>query len=118
MWKVVFSDLFERKLKFFRKKHEDVLEALLENLRRTIEVLTLAKNPQDLVKYGKVRNEGNGLLAVDQRGAPRKLREARLYFFPDPDTLTLHLITIGFKDTQPDDCKSGWDYIRSLKGVQ
>ena len=65
MWKVVFSGLFERKLKIFRKMHQNVLEALLENLTRTIDILPVVKNPQDLVKYGKVRNEGNGLLAVD-----------------------------------------------------
>ena len=115
MWEFLHSDKFQRQLKRFGKKHGATLEALLENLATVHETVQISDSPQNIVRLGKVRNEGRGLYAVDQRGAPFKLPEARLYFYLELETCMIHLIAIGFKKSQKHDILWGHDYIHKLE---
>lgn len=103
MWQVYASDVYQRREKRFANRHETVLYALHKNLTNVQKILQFTNNPRNLAQHSKVRNEGGGLFAIDQRGAKRKLREARLYFYPDFEAKIIHLLTIGFKQSQSND---------------
>lgn len=103
MWQLYPSEAYLRREKRLAKKHETVLGALYKNLANVQNILQFTNNPRNIAQHSKVRNEGGGLFAIDQRGAKRKLREARLYFYPDFEAKTIHLLTIGFKQSQSND---------------
>lgn len=106
-WTLQPTDTYSTKLEWFQKRQPGILLALLQNLEKCIEALEgHDAKPSQLTKYGHIRPERyRGLLAIDQRGAPRRVRETRLYILPIEETKTIHLITIGFKSTQQADLK-------------
>ena len=115
MWRLAVTEQYQRKKEWFSKKHPGILIALLNNVQRCLDTLNLGTKPAQLVKLGHVHNEKyRGLIAVDQRGASRKLRETRLYLVPEEQNMTIHLITIGFKDTQRDDHKICRTYVDKI----
>ena len=115
-WVVETSELYDRREAWFLKKHVSALKAVHTNLDTAIDLLNDGIPPEHLHTYGHIRKEGNrGLLAIDQRGTPfKKLRETRLYVFPEKETRVLHLITINYKDTQQEDIKRCKKFISDL----
>jgi len=118
MWTLEPSAIFPGKLKRYQKKHSEAAKAVLDNLDTYHKALLAgAKPPQ--IRRGFVHDEPNGVFAIDQRGAERKQRETRLYVYPDEETQTLYLITIGDKSTQKrqdlTDCREFVDDLRKAR---
>ncbi len=99
MWGIEPSTQYEKDLKWYEKKREQELIAVLTNLSRFLILLKVSKNSK-CVEAGYLHKEPRGVIAVDQKGLRGNLRETRLYTLPIDETKTLHLITIGDKDTQ------------------
>ncbi len=115
MWEIELSDKYLRKQKQFSRRHPAVLEALRFNADRYHKALSAGVNPMQIT--GGVRPEKyHGLVAIDTRGAPRKTAVARLYLYPDTEAQVLHFITMGFKNTQPDDLKEAKRYVDEVRG--
>lgn len=55
------------------------------------------------IKHGFMHDEGQGAIAIDQKGGGKNLAQTRLYIFPDTEAEILHLITIGDKRSQKKD---------------
>jgi len=116
MWEIEPSDEYLKKLKRFSKKHPAVLDALRFNADRYHKILCAGVNPMHITR-GFVHPEGyHGLVAVDTRGGPQKTAAARLYLYPDTETQVLHFITMGFKNTQPNDLKVARRYVDEVRG--
>ena len=76
------------------------------NLAVFVEALNAGSMPLQILKmHTFVHVEPQGIFAIAQgkKGSRGNLAETRLYVYPDTDQQTLHLLTIGTKDTQPDD---------------
>ena len=114
MWKVQQSDRFIIRRKLYEKKRPKELEAVIRNLRKYSRALQESEHPQ-LIKFGSIHNEKKGVLALDQGGSKESLQETRLYLYPDFETKTLHLITIGNKNQQKHDIAFCHRYIKDLK---
>ncbi len=85
------------------------LEWVLRNLTTYLSQLDEGVNPLQIVKLRFVHNEVDGIYAVDQKGGPKNLAEIRLYLFPHVPSKTLHLLTIGDKNSQSrdiNDCRA------------
>ncbi|HEV3386318.1 MAG TPA: hypothetical protein VG097_15965 [Gemmata sp.] len=89
-------------MKHFAKKHRNELAAMLDNLDTYLKTLQSGVNPKQ-IRLGFTHDEADGAIAIDQRGAKGKPTQTRLYVYPDPDTQTLYLITIGDKTSQRED---------------
>ena len=109
MWESQPTDVFKRKLEWYTKKRPKELEWALRNLNTYLGQLDEGVNPLQIVKLRFVHNEHNGIYAVDQKGGPKNLAEIRLYLFPHVPSKTLHLLTIGDKNSQSrdiNDCRA------------
>ncbi len=73
--------------------------AVLNNLDKYKEAVDAGTDPQK-VQRGFIHPETMGIIAIDQKGHAPNLRETRLYIYPEVETRTIYLITIGDKDTQ------------------
>ncbi len=102
MWKQEPSAEFERRLKKFAKKHRNELKAVLRNLERYFAALDEGTQPAQ-VQGGFIHHEPDGVIALDQKGGGPNLAQTRLYVYPHVPSSTLHLLTLGGKDTQHDD---------------
>jgi ribosomal protein S2 len=71
-------------------------------------------NPAQMVKQSFVHNERTGVQAIDQSPLRKGHKALRLYVYPDTDTNTLHLITVGEKDQQSRDVNECCDYVKEL----
>ena len=75
--------------------------------------------PPQQITAGFIHQEPGGVKAIDQKG-PRKgiggtPKEGRLYVFPEEESKTLHLITIGDKNSQQKDLADCRKFMRDLK---
>jgi hypothetical protein len=61
------------------------------------------------------RSEPCGAYAVDQKGGGTGLKVTRLYIYPHKTTKTLHLITLGDKDTQESDIVFVTGFVNGVK---
>jgi len=117
-WEIKESDFFERKLIRFRKNNKGLDELLFDNLDTCFNALQAGSLPVN-IKAGFIHREPDGVKAIDQKGQRKpgmgKPKEARLYFFPDTDTNTLHLITVGDKNSQKADITDCIDFVKDLK---
>lgn len=117
-WKIQESVLFERRLIRFRKNNKGLDELLFDNLDTYFNALQAGSLPVN-IKAGFIHREPYGVKAIDQKGRKKpglgKPKEARLYIFPDTDTNTLHLITVGDKNSQKADITDCIDFVKDLK---
>lgn len=114
MWKTRETEEFARRLKQFAKKYRRETLAMLNNLDTYLKTLQAGVNPQQ-VRHGFTHSETHGAIAIDQKGTEGKAAQTRLYVYPDPDTSTLNLITIGDKRSQRDDNATCREFIVSLR---
>ena len=114
-WNIEPTDKFSRKYKLFEKKHEDELIAMWNNLDTYLKTLQKTDNPQ-VITGGYIHPEGQGIVAIDQTKAERKLKETRLYIYPDIRTKKLFLLTIGDKKTQQHDIQHSKDCVKMIRG--
>jgi len=67
------------------------------------------------VSHGFMHTETHGAVALDARGLKPKGAQTRLYVYPDVETETLWLITIGDKVSQRDDNSTCREWIVGLR---
>lgn len=113
-WKLELSEIFESRFKKFQKKHTIEAQSMLNNLDTYLSVLNEGVNPIN-IKAGFLHNEPDGIKAIDQKGGKGKLRQSRLYIYPDIRTKTVHVISVGDKSTQRRDINECRHYIKPLK---
>ena len=56
-----------------------------------------------------------GVHAIDQSPLKKGFKELRLYVYPETDTTTLHVLTVGDKGQQHDDVRECCEYVRPLR---
>jgi len=106
------SSLFERRYKWFEKKRPRELKAMLVNLHKLKSALDDGVVP-NLVTGGFVHREPRGVIAIDQSGCEGAAQEMRLYVYPKNSTI--HLITIGDKQSQQADLKDCDRFVEQLR---
>jgi hypothetical protein len=55
------------------------------------------------------------VVAIDQKGEGKNLAQTRLYVFPDLETETLYLITLGDKQSQKADIAACRTFVTGLR---
>ena len=114
MWSLEPSTQFQKDQKWYEKKHASELAAVFRNLQRYLALLNVSKNCK-CVEAGYLHKEPGGVIAVDQKGFAGNLQETRLYTFSIDATKTVHLITIGNKDSQHSDIEYSKQFIEQFR---
>ncbi len=122
-WELEESGFFKDKMSQFRKKNEDVVLLISDNLDTYFKTLKKGIHPQQIsTKF--IHREPEGVKAIDQSGSRKKLgiggkpKEGRLYVFPDVESKRLYLITIGDKKSQSADLADCKGFIKDLKNLE
>lgn len=116
MWGIFKTDHYERRLKRYEKKKNKRLElaAVLNNLDIFLKSLQAGKTPKPFA-YGFLHSEPADVIAIDQKGAGAKIAATRLYVYPDMQTETLYLLTLGDKATQPADIEDCKTFVKQIR---
>ena len=114
MWKINLSEKCERRLKEYSKKHRNEFVAVSDNFVSYYKTLESGIKPP-LITGGFIHKEPKGIIAIDQKGGKGKLKQTRLYIYPNDMTNTLHLITLGDKHSQIEDIKDSVEFITSIR---
>ena len=117
MWTIEPSTQWQKEQKWYDKKRPDELAAVLRNLQRFSALLSVSKNSK-CVEAGYLHKEPSGVIAIDQKGFSGNLQETRLYTFVIDATQTIHLITIGNKDSQHSDIEYSKEYVKQFESEQ
>lgn len=112
-WTLTITDKYERMYKRYEKKSPKIINALANNLDTYFRTLEDLGSPQNITSKFVHREQG-GVKAIDQSGSEEKLKETRLYIYPDTTKKILHLITIGDKGSQPADVKLCSSYVKKI----
>ena len=115
-WCLGVTEKYERTFKICEKKQPNELIAVLRNLDVYFQALNELDNPL-LIKAGFIHPEGQGIIAIDQKGGKQKvkLKQTRLYLFPDTEKRILNLLIVGDKQSQRLDIKYCKDFIAQIK---
>jgi hypothetical protein len=115
MWEPETTADFERQAKWYAKKRPRELRAVLENASTYLKALRNGALPQDKC-FCFQHAEPHGVWAITEKGGHGKgLAVTRLYVFPDADTEALYQITIGDKQSQPDDIQFCSEFVADLR---
>jgi putative component of toxin-antitoxin plasmid stabilization module len=117
-WVLVHTAPFEQAAKWYQKKRKREYEAVLRNLGRYRDILDLGTKSLQMTLLGFVHDERKGVHALSEAGGGKGLQATRLYLYPDEETRTIHLITIGDKKSQPDDVKQAQAYVAKQREQQ
>ena len=112
MWTIKwYGDATSRKKSIIKKNEHETLN-VLDNLDTLHIALCAGTKPEQLKNLRFVRSEPSGILAIDQRGPGKgtRMKQLRLYVYPDESDAVLHVMTFGNKSTQKED-------IRLCKGT-
>jgi len=96
------------------KKHPDEFKNTIKNLDtyiKTLEEGVPLEQAKRVLPF--VHNEKNGLLAIDQR-PPKGGFQLRLYIYPSESDHTVYITSIGDKQSQQGDIKTGHRFIETL----
>ena len=104
MWVFQPTDVYEKRVEKWPKKHRRELKAMLDNLDTFVGALNKGAK-QEHARFGFVHPEPGGVLAIDQKGGGAGLKQTRLYIFPEKRPQIIHLITLGDKDSQKADIR-------------
>lgn len=114
MWKLQPAPTFERAEKRYGKKRPGELAAVLRNLGRLLQRLNELPDCR-AVHFGFLHTEPHGVWAIDQHGPSKvRLQETRLYVFPSGRDMTLHIITVGNKNSQASDIQVAAAFVATL----
>jgi hypothetical protein len=113
MWGILKTDQYLRRHKRYDKKKKNELLAVLNNLDIFLKSLHSGKKPKPLI-YGFLHGEPSDVIAIDQTGGA-KLAATRLYVYPDAETETLYLLTLGDKSTQGADIRDCKRFVQQIK---
>lgn len=117
MWRVRQTDEYDRQLKWFYKKRSAETDVVLDNLETFLEALNRGFSPKPPA-FGFLHIEPTDMLAIDQSGSGRKLRQTRLYVYPDTAKEHLWLLTIGDKSTQRNDIEKCKRFVGQIKALR
>lgn len=117
MWTVEISTQYLKEQKWYDRKRPDELAAVLRNLQRYLSLLNVSKNSK-CVEAGYLHKEPSGVVAIDQKGFSANLQETRLYSFAIDAAKTVHLITIGNKDSQHSDIEYSKEFVKQFESDQ
>lgn len=67
------------------------------------------------IKAGFIHHEPDGIKAIDQKGGKGKLKQCRLYIYPDTSTRLVHVISVGDKTDQKGDINECREYVKPLR---
>jgi hypothetical protein len=104
LWTLEPTEEYERRFKYYSKKHRRELTAILSNLNKFVDTLNDGTNPKPFV-FGFLHAEPSDVVAIDPGGG-KNLVATRLYAYPDVAREVLHLLTIGGKPDQHDDIQN------------
>lgn len=107
-------DDFGKMSKPLIKKHRRELKNLLVNLQFYIDALNAGATPSQ-IQRGFLHPEPHGVLAIDQRGDGKGLKEFRLYIYPDVGQQKLYLLALGDKNTQKSDIASCTQWVLGFR---
>jgi len=112
-WVIGTTGKYEKTHKEYAKKCPNELKAVLNNLDTYFTSLKALGHPLQ-IKAGFIHDEPRGVKAIDQKGGDQKtkLKQTRLYIYPDCDDKILYLILIGDKNSQKRDIKYCLDFVR------
>jgi len=114
IWNSEETNKFVITFRKYEKKHEEEAIAAMTNLGSYMRLLEKGVNPLQIsVSY--VHDERKGIVAVDQKKSKRKLRETRLYFYPDAERKIVYLLIIGDKNSQQNDIKFCREQIKKIR---
>lgn len=115
MYTIASEDEHIKSQRWYEKKRQRELRALLVNLDKFFAALEAGAKPAN-IQGGFIHREPQGVIAISQQGGGKNLQETRLYLYVCEETQTVHLIVIGDKREQTRDlklCKKVVDRIRS-----
>ncbi len=112
-WSLITTDKYNKMYKRYAKKNPKIINALINNLDTYFKTLNILGSPQNITSKF-IHREQSGVKAIDQSGSDEKLKETRLYIYPDVEKNIIHLITIGDKGTQSEDVKSCSRYVKEI----
>ena len=113
MWKLSPTPDIEKRVKKFQKKHGRELQNVFDNLDTFLKCLEAGASSGQIHR-GFIHPEPSGILAIDQKGKGSHLKEFRLYIYPDQESETLYLITLGDKNSQSDDIQLCKKFVEAL----
>src|SRR5688572_14660300 len=102
MWTIKPTDDYAKRVRKWPKKYRRELLAVHDNLDTYMKLLN-SGIPVEQAKFGFIHTESSGALAIDQKGSGASSIETRLYLYADKPLQTIHLITLGDKETQKND---------------
>lgn len=114
MWSVNPLDSYDSRRRKWPKKYKRELVAMHDNLDTFLEALNRGQRPAD-AKFGFIHPEPHGVLAIDQKGGGPHVKESRLYIYAEPETDTVHLITLGDKNSQSEDLEQCKEFMKELR---
>jgi hypothetical protein len=106
------------KFKRFSSNHEKEYVSCFTNLNRIIRLLNAGFKLQTVINQCSFfRSEGNGLFRIGQSGV-KAAKETRLYVYPDEEEKTIHILSIGTKETQQNDIISAKSAIKEIRKIK
>lgn len=111
-WNIERTERFTSRARKMAKKHRTAVAAAFANLEKYQSALRSGCKPTD-IKDGFIHPEGKGVIAIDQSNGGDNLPEVRLYIYLRQ--LTIHLLTIGDKQSQPNDIQEAYKEMKELK---
>jgi len=113
-WQYGFAPCFSKSTADrISKKHPDEFKNTIKNLDtyiKTLEEGVPLEQAKRVLPF--VHNEKNGLLAIDQR-PPKGGFQLRLYIYPSEAKRVVYIISIGDKQSQQSDIKTGHQFIKT-----
>lgn len=119
MWAQKSTDDYLKRQKWYEKKRRRELLAVLDNADTVFQGLCEGiLTPEQVTRLGFVHTEPQGVLAIDQKGGGKDLRQTRLYVYLDKTSKTFYSIILGDKDTQPNDIKLATSFVKELMAIK
>ncbi|MDD3925309.1 MAG: hypothetical protein PHT33_01475 [bacterium] len=113
-WSLEETELFKSRFRKYQKKFANETVAVLNNLDTYLKALNAGIKPP-IVQAGFIHREPQGVIAIDQKGAPSRLRETRLYIYALEIRHIVYLITIGDKSSQKQDISDCRKFMNNLR---
>ncbi len=100
----------------FAKNHPDENASVFNNLHKILRLLDGGGKIGGF-HVGFFRSEGEGVYRIGQTGVAGAL-ESRLYVYPDQESKLMYILTIGDKDSQPNDINDSHNIVREIKAAR
>ncbi len=113
-WTVFWEWAERSRFKEYNRKHPREYAACFVNLEKLIGLLRRFECV-NAFQIGFLRSERQGVYRIGQTGV-KHARETRLYVHIDEGSRSVHVLTIGGKDSQSDDIRRCHETARKLKG--